>query len=374
MSTAILSPSPLDSERFGLRILRGRADSLHAKTLANEIIAARADVCILRLPTAQSAPLAKLARWGFPLLHADTLVHYTCDLARHAPAALRNADLAFSLAGADDMPALRELIAHTFRDYASHYHANPLFARARILAGYQQWAEGHAAGAGRTLWVARRDRRIVAFAACHDDAASGDAAGILYGVAPDAAGGGLYGDLIRHTQRVARERGAQRMTVSTQVGNYAVQKVWAREGFHLFEALDTFHVNALLSAGEVLVERDLVFSAAQIQRFADASGDHNPIHVDADAARAAGFPERIAHGVMAAAELSRILGTETPGPGTIIRDLGMAFLRPLLADAAYRICVRMVGDGNGAKQVVATIGDAAGQPCVIARSDILCAR
>jgi len=356
-----------DSARFGLEILRGRLDTVEPKALAKALVAAGADVAILRIPAGQSARIHELRRWALPVLHADTLVHYRCDLSRHAPAALRNEDLALSLAGAEDLTELRALVAGTFRDYTSHYHANPLFPRDDILAGYQEWAEGHLSRKGGSLWIARRAGRIVAFAACQDHAGD-EAEGILYGVAPDAAGGGVYGDLIRHTQAVARRRGARSMTVSTQVGNYAVQKVWSREGFHLYEALDTYHVNALLSSGEVLVDRGIRFSAGQIRRFAEASGDDNPLHLDDAAARRAGFPGRIAHGVLALAEFSRILGTESPGPGTVFLQLESAFLKPLLAGHEYRLQLRVPGGVRaGAMQAVLRIDDPSG-PCLLGRA------
>lgn len=41
--------------------------------------------------------------------------------------------------------------------------------------------------------------------------------------------------------------------------------------------------------------------------FAGASGDHNPIHIDSDAARAAGLPDVIAHGMLVMAYLGRCL-------------------------------------------------------------------
>lgn len=41
--------------------------------------------------------------------------------------------------------------------------------------------------------------------------------------------------------------------------------------------------------------------------FAGASGDHNPIHVDLDFARAAGFDDVFAHGMLSMAYLGRML-------------------------------------------------------------------
>src|SRR3974390_2487278 len=41
--------------------------------------------------------------------------------------------------------------------------------------------------------------------------------------------------------------------------------------------------------------------------FAGASGDHNPVHIDIDAARAAGLPDVIGHGMLTMACLAQVL-------------------------------------------------------------------
>jgi acyl dehydratase len=46
--------------------------------------------------------------------------------------------------------------------------------------------------------------------------------------------------------------------------------------------------------------------------FAGASGDHNPIHIDIDFARAAGMPDVFAHGMLSMAWLGRLLTTWAP--------------------------------------------------------------
>lgn len=368
----MLTRSVPDSRRFSMDVVRGQVAGNDPRTLAAAILESRADVAILRTTAGAPEPVQRLARWCLPVVHADTLVYYRCNLTAHAPAPLRNTDLVFSLATTGDIAEVRSLISGTFKDYTSHYHANPLFQRQQILDGYQEWAEGHCVDAGATLWLARRAGVVIAFAACRDHQ-DGVAEGVLYGVSPAAAGGGIYSDLIRHTQAVAKARGATTMKVSTQVHNHAVQKVWAREGFVLDESLDTWHVNALLSAGEMLVDRELRFDDAAIARFADASGDHNPLHTDLEAAHAAGFPATIAHGVMTLAELSRLLGTEAPGPGTVIARLDSAFMRPVVAGQPYRLQVRIPGGvRRGAPmQAVAQVFDEAGKHCVLARADVL---
>lgn len=46
--------------------------------------------------------------------------------------------------------------------------------------------------------------------------------------------------------------------------------------------------------------------------FAGASGDHNPIHVDLDAAKAAGFDDVFAHGMLSMAYLGRLITSWVP--------------------------------------------------------------
>lgn len=372
MTTEGFSHSPLDSDRFGMDVIRGRFGECDSKAMAKSIFESNTDLAIIRVPSSAHG-MHGISRWALPLVHADTLVYYRCDLTRHVPQPLRNPDLVFRRSTAADFGNLRELISETFRDYRSHYHSNPLLSNEKILAGYQQWAEGHASQSGHTLWIAEREGRIAAFAACSETEDGQIGEGVLYGVAPHEAGGGVYGDLIRHTQADFANRGFSSMLVSTQVHNFAVQKVWAREGFHLFEAWDTYHVNALLSSRHSVYENRLVFSRDQVASFAAASGDVNPIHLDDDAARAAGFSGRISHGVLAAAELSRILGTEVPGPGTIFGRLDMAFLRPVLADEEYHVAMKIAGGvkQSGHMHAVFEVRDRESRVCVYAHTDII---
>lgn len=372
MAINTLEYSRLDSERFDYQVLRGKFDSIDCKAIARKIFESNADIAILRVPSTAKG-LQNLSRWALPVTHADTLVYYRCDFTRHTPKPVRNSDLEFRKATPKDLPSLRKMISQTFEGYISHYHANSLFAAEQILAGYQEWAEGHTTRADCTLWIAARNGQIVAFAACAESAEDQTAEGVLYGVSQDESGGGIYGDLIRHTQADFAARGFASMLVSTQVGNFAVQKVWAREGFHLFQAWDTYHINSLLTSGELVYEKALVFSTEQVAAFATASGDLNPIHLDDEAARAAGFEGRISHGVLAAAELSRILGTDVPGPGTIFSRLDMAFLLPIIAGANYSLSLRIPGGikPSGHMHGVMAIRDGQSRVCAYAHTDIV---
>jgi acyl dehydratase len=56
---------------------------------------------------------------------------------------------------------------------------------------------------------------------------------------------------------------------------------------------------------------------SQLALFAGGSGDHNPVHIDIDAAKAAGFDDVFAQGMLPMALLARHL-TETFGEDSLI--------------------------------------------------------
>jgi len=52
------------------------------------------------------------------------------------------------------------------------------------------------------------------------------------------------------------------------------------------------------AAGDVMTPLSRRVTQAQITAYAEASGDHNPIHLDEDFARMVGLPGTIAHGML----------------------------------------------------------------------------
>jgi 3-hydroxybutyryl-CoA dehydratase len=66
-----------------------------------------------------------------------------------------------------------------------------------------------------------------------------------------------------------------------------------------------------------------------IFKFADASGDYNPLHIDDVYARSTIFGRRIAHGILTAGIISTVLSSEIPGLGTVFVQLEIKFLKPV---------------------------------------------
>jgi 3-hydroxybutyryl-CoA dehydratase len=62
-----------------------------------------------------------------------------------------------------------------------------------------------------------------------------------------------------------------------------------------------------LNEGDTLPTVEKTFNQDDVNRYADASGDHNPIHVDPNFAAGSQFGRRIAHGMMIAASISEMM-------------------------------------------------------------------
>ncbi|SES33322.1 MaoC like domain-containing protein [Streptomyces sp. yr375] len=81
---------------------------------------------------------------------------------------------------------------------------------------------------------------------------------------------------------------------------------------------------------------------AGLALYAGASGDHNPVHIDLDAARAAGLDDVIAHGMLSMAWAGRVL-EEIAGPGGVL-SYRMRFAEPVRIGETLTITVRTAAD------------------------------
>ena len=70
-------------------------------------------------------------------------------------------------------------------------------------------------------------------------------------------------------------------------------------------------------------------SDANIKKFASASGDKNPIHLNENFAKNTIFKTRIAHGMLIASFISSVIGNKFPGNGTIYVSQNLKFMKPV---------------------------------------------
>jgi len=66
-----------------------------------------------------------------------------------------------------------------------------------------------------------------------------------------------------------------------------------------------------------------------IRKFADVSGDHNPIHLDDEVAKKTRFGRRIAHGMLSGAFISAVLGYEFSERSIVYLSQTLKFTAPV---------------------------------------------
>lgn len=81
---------------------------------------------------------------------------------------------------------------------------------------------------------------------------------------------------------------------------------------------------------------------ADVQAFAQASGDTNSIHLDEAYAATTPFKRRIAHGMLTASLISAILGNDLPGMGTIYLAQEVKFKAPVYIGDTITASVELV--------------------------------
>jgi acyl dehydratase len=97
-------------------------------------------------------------------------------------------------------------------------------------------------------------------------------------------------------------------------------------------------------------------------RYAGASGDFNPIHIDEDFARAVGLPGRILHGLWTMAQVARAQTEAAGGPEHLRRlSVQMRGMGVPEQELVVSGTVREAGDG---RVVIDTVAEQAGKQII----------
>lgn len=83
---------------------------------------------------------------------------------------------------------------------------------------------------------------------------------------------------------------------------------------------------------------------ADIDAFANVTGDHNPVHVDEEFAKTTRFGKRIAHGMLTASLISAVLANKLPGEGSVYLGQTLQFVAPVFAgdEITARVTVKEI--------------------------------
>ena len=98
---------------------------------------------------------------------------------------------------------------------------------------------------------------------------------------------------------------------------------------------------AEMDIGERVVV-DYQVTDEDLERFAEISGDWNPVHFDDEYAAQSMFGERIAHGMISLAKFSGIFGMDLPGLGTLWETQEVRFVAPVFLGRRYMAVAEVV--------------------------------
>ena len=84
----------------------------------------------------------------------------------------------------------------------------------------------------------------------------------------------------------------------------------------------------MIEVGAELPKVTIQLTREDLQAYAAASGDHNPIHLDDEVASAVGLPGVIAHGMLTMGHTARVI-TQALG-ATSLRSFAVRFTRPVV--------------------------------------------
>lgn len=92
--------------------------------------------------------------------------------------------------------------------------------------------------------------------------------------------------------------------------------------------------------GRIFREK-LHFTLELVERFAEFSGDRNPIHVNPAEAREYGFAAQVAHGAILVNLVSKVVGMEIPGPGALWMGQSIEWLHPVFVNDTIELTVKV---------------------------------
>jgi 3-hydroxybutyryl-CoA dehydratase len=114
-----------------------------------------------------------------------------------------------------------------------------------------------------------------------------------------------------------------------------------------------------------------VVTDADVRKFAEVSGDNNPVHLDEEYAKQSRFGQRIAHGLFGASFFSGLFGTRLPGRGCVYASQNLKFRRPVYIGDTIVATVTVTSVDYAKKRVLfSTICAVNGKEVIIGDAEI----
>jgi acyl dehydratase len=78
-----------------------------------------------------------------------------------------------------------------------------------------------------------------------------------------------------------------------------------------------------------IASRSITLTEEHVQKFAEISGDHNPLHFDEDFAAGTKFRRLVVQGGLTTGLLHALVAMDMPGPGTVFLSQNWKFTAPV---------------------------------------------
>lgn len=127
-----------------------------------------------------------------------------------------------------------------------------------------------------------------------------------------------------------------------------------------------------IKLGDTYTEK-VRYTQANVDTFAQISGDNNPIHVNPEYASKSIFGRCVVHGFFAGAVFSKVFGTQWPGEGTIYLYQEMKFQAPVFVEQDYTAIFEVIelDEVKHRGTIKCTLQDAEGKVAIAGTAKLL---
>jgi 3-hydroxybutyryl-CoA dehydratase len=87
---------------------------------------------------------------------------------------------------------------------------------------------------------------------------------------------------------------------------------------------------------------NFIITQDMVNKFAELSGDKNPLHLEKEFAAKTRFKKPVVHGLFSVTSFGKVMGTKFPGHGAIHVSQNLSFKRPLYPEKEYRVYVELI--------------------------------
>jgi GNAT superfamily N-acetyltransferase len=198
------------------------------------------ELVIVRVPALTAGTLIRELSQSLDVLVAETLLKFICH-----DRALESIQVDWNTEGKvrsglySDESAVFEIAHAAFKDHRSHFSANPIFDPELINLGYAEWATSELKNQDVFL-VHEIGEVISGFLSLQIE--NPNSTIVLNAVNPIMQGRGIYKSLLREALRIASEKGAKSVSISTPSTNPRPINVWIQNGFKYSDASITLHI------------------------------------------------------------------------------------------------------------------------------------